>query len=106
MLHPIGVAEPSVWPPPSHTGNRSDSHTPSRESREIRTDATNLEISFRDGRTETECQYAERSVAAFVEHSLTEAARVRAAEAGLEELTDALDAPLRKLVELEKGATS
>ncbi|MFC8510476.1 hypothetical protein ACFU3J_31220 [Streptomyces sp. NPDC057411] len=68
------------------------------------TGAANVEISFREGLTDAERRYAQRSVAAFVEHSLAEAARARAAEAALTELADTLNGPLRRLVEDDAAA--
>lgn len=63
------------------------------------TGTTDFQISFRDGLTETERQNAERSVAALVERSITRAARDRAAEAALAELTGPLNAPFARLVQ-------
>ncbi|MFB6560763.1 hypothetical protein ACFCYH_18100 [Streptomyces sp. NPDC056400] len=68
--------------------------------------STEFQISFRDGDdvTQADRQNAERSVAALVARSKEAAARDRAAEAGLAELTDPLNAPFKKLIEEDPHA--
>ncbi|MCE0448030.1 MULTISPECIES: hypothetical protein [Streptomyces] len=65
-----------------------------------------FEISFRDedNVTQTDRQNAERSVAALVARAKEAAEQDRAAEAGLVELTDPLNAPFRKLIEEDPHA--
>ncbi|MEU6981554.1 MULTISPECIES: hypothetical protein [unclassified Streptomyces] len=66
--------------------------------------ATDFQISFHDDMPEADRRDAERSVASLVEHSLARTARERAAEAELAELTDAMEAPLTRLVQQDAAA--
>ncbi|MET9959581.1 hypothetical protein ABZ128_10975 [Streptomyces sp. NPDC006326] len=70
------------------------------------TSSREFDISFRDedNVTQSDRQNAERSVAALVARAKEAAARDRAAEAGLVELTDPLNAPFKKLVEEDPHA--
>ncbi|MGW6983912.1 hypothetical protein ACWGE1_31475 [Streptomyces sp. NPDC054932] len=65
---------------------------------------TDFQITFRDGLTETERRNAERSVAAMVERGMAAAARDRAEEARLAELTAPLNAPFVRLVQEDPAA--
>lgn len=69
------------------------------------TSSVEFELSIRDDATEAERHNAERSVAALLARSTAAAARDRAAEAELTELTDSLDRPFAKLLEGDPIAT-
>jgi hypothetical protein len=62
--------------------------------------ATGLQITFREDVTDPkQMQTAERSVSALIARSTEAGAQARAAEAELRGLTDALNAPVVKLIE-------
>jgi hypothetical protein len=66
-----------------------------------------LQITFREDVTDPEQRLAaERSVAALIAHSTDASARARAAEAELDRLGEALNAPLIKLIHADKAAAS
>ena len=65
---------------------------------------TDVQINFRDGVSQTDREMAERSVAAMIARHTAAVAQTRAADAETKELTDAVNAPLVKLIQQDPDA--